>query len=371
MLFVLMPLSVRAGIEAGQFDQLFSAVDKQYTPFSKQEFEDKKLTALQDKNPNDMYALGMMYLEGINTEVDYIQSREWLQKSSNLGNSNAMIYLAYLYTLDKRVTNFDKSSVRAKKWIMEAYKSGNPMASYYLGLWYENGIAYQSDYQRALQYYLRAADAKITNAYAKLFLFYYFGRGTEVNVKQAIQNLIKIKRESTNKEAIDFSTYLLGEIYMSLALQTNIPDIKFKLYELAWSHGKKRAADAIGDLYSEGVGVRKDYNNSERWYKNAVDSFESIYSMEKLGLMYLKGPGDIERDYTKAFSMFKRAAEIGGVTGAHYMGYMYYYGLGVDKDPELAKLWFERSKKNAERARKYGTIDNISYETDVDKILNR
>lgn len=372
LLSVLLLLSPKGSYASdANFDGLFSPVDKNYTPYSVEEFDDAKIEALQAKDADAMYAIGMMYMEAVNTKQDFIQAREWFQKASNLGNSDAMIALAYLYTLEKRITKFDKSNMRATKWISEAEKSGNVKAYYQLGLWYENGIVFQKNYKVALQYFRKAAEAKITNAYVKLFLYYYFGRGTEVNLKLAIENLIKVKKEGKTKQSRDFAIYILGELYMDLAFSATDPEIKFKLYELAWSYGKKKAADAIGDMYAEGVGVGKDYVVAEEWYQKAVDSFESVYSMEKLGLMYLKGSGEIERDYKKAFKMFKRAAEIGGVSGAHYLGYMYYYGLGVDKDPGRARTWFSRSKKNAERVNKYGTLDSMQYETDVNKILSR
>lgn len=370
-LFLLPANPAKAVIDAEQFNVLFSPIDPNYKPYSPEVFDDMKVEALQSKDAKAMYAIGMMYMDGVNTEQDYIQSREWLQKASNLGNTDAMVALAYLYTLDKRVTKFDKSNTRAKKWISMAEKEGNPRALYQLGIWYERGIVFQKDYDVAFEYFKKSAETGEVNAYVKLFLYYYFGRGTEVNVKKAIENLIKIKKETKSPQAKNFTISLLGQIYMELALLTNDPKLKFSLYELAWSHGNRMAVDAIADMYSEGVGVRKDYLEAQKWYQMAMDEFESIYSMEKLGILYLKGPGDIERDYKKAYAMFKRASELGGVGGAHYLGYMYYYGLGVEKNEELAQTWFDRSKKNAERAKNFGTLDNINYETDVQKILTR
>lgn len=363
--------AIAASKDFSQFDIMFTPVEKNYTTYPAETIENKKIEALQAKDANSMYNLGMMYLNADGVEQDYIQAREWFQKSSNLGNSDSMLALSYLYTLDKRVTKFDRSKRRAKKWIKEAEKSGNTRALYQLGVWHERGIVFQKDYKKAFEYFKKSAKTGDINSYVKLFLYSYHGRGTEVNFKTSIEYLRKIKKESTYEPAREAAKIFLGEIYMDLALRTEKPEVKFKLYELAWAHNKTKAADAIADMYAEGLGVKRNHITAEQWYHKAVKSFESVYSMEKLGLMYLKGPGDVERDYEKAFEMFTRAAELGGVSGAHYLGYMYYYGLGVKKNPEQAELWFGRSKKNASRVQKYGTLDNMSYETDVDKILNQ
>jgi hypothetical protein len=87
--------------------------------------------------------------------------------------------------------------------------------------------------------------------------------------------------------------------------------------------------------------------------------------MERLGFLYLKGPGEITRDDQAAFNMFIKAADLGGVLASYELGYMYYYGVGIEKNPQEASKWFARSTELAARKREpsfVATTDDRSSE---------
>ncbi|MBF0163923.1 MAG: sel1 repeat family protein [Magnetococcales bacterium] len=68
----------------------------------------------------------------------------------------------------------------------------------------------------------------------------------------------------------------------------------------------------------------------------------NVKAQHNLGAMYLKGLG-VERDPTQAIVWFARAAEGGDVFSLHNLGTLHLRGIGVAKDPERASGYFKRA----------------------------
>ena len=66
----------------------------------------------------------------------------------------------------------------------------------------------------------------------------------------------------------------------------------------------------------------------------------------------MTGPGDMNKDYKKAMDYFKKGSRLGGVNASYFLGHMHYYGLGVKKDYNQSRKWFDRAKKMAEISKK-------------------
>ena len=336
-----------------------------FYPFEGKNIDELKIKALQEKNNDHLYRIGMMYLKGINVKRDFRQAKEFLKIAAEGGNSNAMVELSKFYTYRKGVTGMDPSRNLARRWINDAEEAENPEAYYVKGLYFDKGRVFQRSYEKALSYYKEASDKGHFNAKVKLFLAFLFGKNVEKSIPEAINYLRQIRDEAPNKTIKQNAMVFLGEIYFDLAMAQTNPETRFKFFQLAWYNEYPRAADAMADMIREGVGVEKDYDRAYYWYQKSVEKFNSVYAMERMGMMHLDAPGDIERDYEKAMNLFKRAAERGGVDGAHLMGYMYHYGLGVEKDLKEAKEWFNKSKMLSKRAQKRREVnENFGYSKD-------
>ena len=77
---------------------------------------------------------------------------------------------------------------------------------------------------------------------------------------------------------------------------------------------KAKTGDAIaeytlGNMYSAGKGVSRDYAEAVKWYRKAAEQ-GYVRAQESLGFMYEKGQG-IPRDYAEAIKWFRKAAEQG------------------------------------------------------------
>lgn len=69
--------------------------------------------------------------------------------------------------------------------------------------------------------------------------------------------------------------------------------------------GDAKAQMFVGDLYLEGYGVPKDYQEAVKWYRRAAEKKEGA-AMYNLGIMYEQGKG-VRRSYKNALEWFRSA----------------------------------------------------------------
>ncbi len=366
LFFLLIPISARAA-DSGEIytDPLFLNDVIYYTPIPSRDIDAEKTRALAEKDAKTMYVLGMMYKDGRNVDTDYVQSLDWFKKAAEIGSSDAMVEVAKIYCLDQEYTGVEKNADLAKKWIEEAVSRNNPKALYTTGLMYEEGFPYDKSYEEAFRYYKLAANKGVLNAYVKLYIAYQYAKGTDFDLKKAIYWLRRIQTEAPDGKVKDYAKEMLSDIYFELGLKEQDPALKFKLFNLAWSNGNRYAIEAIGDMFQAGVGVKQSYSSAVVAYETAAKDYESVYALERLGFIYLKGPGDIDRDFNKAFNYFKKGADLGGVNAAYMLGYMYFYGLGTDKNADQANTWFARSQQLAQKKQstESTTVANLKQST--------
>lgn len=321
---------------------------KNYTEIPALDFDNAKIVAIEKKDDKLMYSIGMMYHNGNKgIEVDFVQAREWLTRAAFLKNSNAMLQLARIYTYGKDITGFFRSESLSKKWIQDAIRAKNYEAFFQIGLWYERGDIFRYSREKAYEYYQKAADANYFNAYVKMFIGHLNGYGVEQDTKKAIYYIKLIEKNAPNEFIKKLASQFIAELYFEIAKKINSAKEKFNFYLASYNRGFKTAANAIGDSYLDGVGVEEDARIALLWYHRAINEFESIYAMERVGLIYLNGPGQVDRDYKKAFEYFDRASKLGSVNASYFLGHMYYYGLGVESNYDEARKWFTRSSNLA------------------------
>ncbi|RBQ31223.1 hypothetical protein CRU92_08610 [Arcobacter sp. FW59] len=83
-------------------------------------------------------------------------------------------------------------------------------------------------------------------------------------------------------------------------------------------------------------------------YKSALPIFEELASKGNaeaqfyLGNMYSNGYG-VKQDYKKAFEWYKKSANQGELDAQNDLGIMYANGQGVKQDKKIAKKWFGKA----------------------------
>ncbi|TGB63627.1 tetratricopeptide repeat protein [Escherichia sp. E4736] len=116
------------------------------------------------------------------------------------------------------------------------------------------------------------------------------------------------------------------------------------LFEQADQAGEMKAARYLGIIYERGLGVPQDYNKAAKYYKKG-DKNNDIMAQYRLAKLYEQGYG-VKRDYQKAINLYlKHISRMDHITAPSFvaLGDIYSLGLGVEKNPQLAKKWYQKA----------------------------
>ncbi|MDP2786498.1 MAG: caspase family protein [Pseudomonadota bacterium] len=108
--------------------------------------------------------------------------------------------------------------------------------------------------------------------------------------------------------------------------------------------GDAKAQYNLGNMYNEGLGVRKDATEAVKWYRKAAEqgNAEAQYN---LGIMYTNGRG-VRQDATEAVDWYRKAAEQGNASAQFGLGLFYAEGEGVRQDAAEAVKWYRMALAN-------------------------
>ena len=117
----------------------------------------------------------------------------------------------------------------------------------------------------------------------------------------------------------------------------------------------------VRSTYEEGLnymhgrnGVAKDYKRAYTLFREAADRGYAPAQV-KVGYLYSSGNG-VERDYEAAFEWARKAAGQGNASGQYNVGWAYFYGKGAPQDRTEATKWFMKAaeKGNTKAEAKLG-----------------
>ena len=120
-------------------------------------------------------------------------------------------------------------------------------------------------------------------------------------------------------------------------------------YQKSSLEGNDVAAYKLGQIFDQGLGVKKDYEVAKKWFKLSAEKGNAA-AQNALGIYYLNGLG-LLRDYSQAMRWFKLAAEQGESSSIFHIGLMFENGRGVLKNyPEAYKYYKLAAEKNNSKA---------------------
>ncbi len=144
---------------------------------------------------------------------------------------------------------------------------------------YQTGERSKQDYSKAMQWYLKAANAKDGLACERVAYLYDRGLGVPANQEESLKWL---------KRAADLgyvaAIYELGYMYdKGMGVPQDVAKAK-KTYELAAAGGQVEALMALGEMYEQGRGVKQDRQEALSYYLIAADfgNRDGKVSAEKL-----------------------------------------------------------------------------------------
>ncbi len=166
------------------------------------------------KSPNQMVALGSVYLKGSANYENWQKAVFWLKEAAKHDNPTAYYNLGYAYSQftdhqdfvkaleyysmasEKGISNANyaagflfenqiKDYKKARYWFLKGADGGDYVAMFALANLFFNGQGGIKDYQKSLYWYTKSSDKGYTKASAMVGYQYQTGMGTEVNIDEA------------------------------------------------------------------------------------------------------------------------------------------------------------------------------------------
>jgi len=176
------------------------------------------------------------------------------------------------------------------------------LAQAYMGFLYSEGKVVAADRKKAIILYQKAADQGNTSALLNLGVAYYQGDGVPRNLAKAIDLLEKIPIDQ-----LPAAGRYLGDIYLSQDKSNYQKAIE--VYRQAAEAGDLAAYSALGDMYFNGVGVDRDFDQSMKYYNYAASQGYGA-AQYALGIIYANGNG-VARNPVLAHAWFSWAMNQG------------------------------------------------------------
>jgi len=107
-----------------------------------------------------------------------------------------------------------------------------------------------------------------------------------------------------------------------------------------------QAAYLLGQMYDDGLGVKKDTDTAITWFRTAAEGGWPDAKF-RLGQIYFNGTEELQ-DFKKARKWLEQAARDGYARAQLDLGQLYAKGWGGKKDPIQAYVWYEFAAKQGD-----------------------
>ena len=285
--------------------------------------------------------LSWMYYKGEDVGRNLAKALELGTKAAENGNGGAM---ETLYRMYRDGDGVERDEAKALEWLMKSSATGTAVAMAALGDCYEHGsLGLEVDLEKAVSLYRQAADKESTRGMFCLGLCFRDGNGVQQSDKDALAWLTKAAcEEDDDLHYDDKALAVLAEMYFGGG------DFRRRVerFEGLDSESNQRALFRLGDRYVKGRGIGKNVSRGMECLRACAElgSSEGQYS---LGWAYYTGM-DVPRDPKLAYEWTMKAVENGVPSGMETLFRMYRDGDGVAHNDAEALRWLEMAARNPE-----------------------
>lgn len=242
--------------------------------------------------------LGVMYYFGWGTTQNYQASRKWLTISDNNNSEVPMYILGVMYDKGLGGEQNDKIAAYLYKIASEKHLEKDDIFDLkkYLGQVNSN-----EDYDDMFQTYYERSRNGDKDAKFKVAIMYTLGLGVTKNTWAATKMLSESEYYKVNSAICQ---YILAVTSLD---SYNSGSQKFSYFQDAANSGVPRAQAFVGQMYTTGRIVQKNYSEAFYWLEKASNNGD-IYGQYNLAVLYYNGHG-VEQDYTKAKLLLRKIAK--------------------------------------------------------------
>lgn len=187
-----------------------------------------------------------------------------------------------------------------------------------------------NDSENSFRYCLRAAEAGSKDAAFNLANRYREGRGTPINIEEAIR-WYRVAARAGDPSAF----YNLG----TLLLNKSLYDDAIKCFAEAEQKGHPKATLWKGIAYERKGNL---ISAADAYFEAAAKG--NTQAMNEIGICYLEGKGTPKSE-SEAYKWFEKAAKGGNPSGICNYGVCIYKGIGTERNIVEGKLLIEKAAK--------------------------
>ncbi len=202
---------------------------------------------------------------------NFIEAVTWLKKAAERGYAKAQ------YTLGWNYSNYNNIE-EALYWMEEAADQDYILALVALGNAYIQGPSYIQDYETAIMIFDHLASQNNAMAQYIMAICYAQGKGVDANMDTAMEYLNK----SAEQEYAVALTELAGVYCSGTATITQDFHKAMDLYKKAANQGFPLAQIAIGRMYENGWGTKKNINIAKKWYRKAEKQGFNLQQLQQM-----------------------------------------------------------------------------------------
>ena len=311
-------------------------------------------------NVYSQYSLGFIYYEGEEVKQNLEYAFKWYKEAAEKGFAPAQYALSYLY---KNGEGCEKDNIKAYYWLEEAADNDFEDAYYILGQSYlEGNSIIDANYKKAFFYLSKGANKKEMNCLESLGDMYYWG----LYVKEDRDKAFSLYKESIDKCNISIF-YKLGQLYEE---EGKVEEALLN-YNEGDECGDINCTQRLGVMYWNGEGIKEDREKGLEYIKKGVKS-GNANSLFILGIAlldkdrekgekylieaYRKGSSQAasilaregiknflekkEVNETEILAYVNKIIDSGLAIGTYYYGLLNLYGIGMEKNNEMAFINF-------------------------------
>lgn len=287
-----------------------------------------------DAGDHDAMAhLGHMYANGFGTKQDLATARSWFQKAAERDISSAQYGLGYMYLTG--AGGVDEDHEKAFKLFTQAANQGNADASFSLGYMHQKGMRGRKNAQKAFHYYSMAAHAGHLLAMYNAAMMQLAGKGTVKTCKAALSLLKQLAERGPNAAALQrgHEHFFRSEYSQSLMHYLEAAEMGMEL-------GQSNAAWLMHKAYISPGGLRPNVTFSLIRHSAEQGNVASLLMMADA---YLQGDG-VEQDWVRSAAVYYDAYQERSAQAMFHLGYAHEFGIGVPKDLQLARRFYQMTK---------------------------
>ena len=265
--------------------------------------------AFENGRKYSAYRLQRIYAAGYGeVKADKTKRIEWLNRGIESNVTDCMVDMALLSITEDSAYNDMHNPQKAIDLLKRAARHGSGKAYYSMGNLYYEGKYLPKDDKKAYENWEKAVELKYYETASNLAYAYIEGVGCEKDESKGIE-----------------------------------------LYTLAADNGSGFSAYKLYYCYANGVwGVKKDIEVAKKYLFKAAE-YGDAWGCYNLGRHYYFGTEYVTKDVGQAFVYIKKAADMGLVDACNSLSYLYENGIGVDKDPQKAKEYRDKTIADGEK----------------------